>query len=295
VYGDAADVVAAEFSLIESIGDATLTVGVHFSLTYGKAHNGEWLDLLRWSQQAIDLADGDPAKGNFVIGSPLAIALLTRAAARYCLGLPGWRGDLHHAVAMARSTDPFSYATVVAYVYFPGIPYGVLAADDPALREIEDARRIAERSGDDMALAFAGVMLGTALVHRHADSERSNGQMLLAEVSDVLLRRGHNLSELRLIKVYMAREKARSGDHDEAISLMCAALNELIREGQLMSWGIPATGVLVETMLERGAKGDVADAAAAIDRLAAAPGIARAGHAGNLAATNARPAGPRSR
>jgi hypothetical protein len=71
----------------------------------------------------------------------------------------------------------------------------------------------------------------------------------------------------------MAREKARSGDHDEAISLMCAALDELIRE-QLMSWGIPAMGVLVETMLERGAKGDVADAAAAIDRLAAAPGIA---------------------
>ena len=90
----------------------------------------------------------------------------------------------------------------------------------------------------------------------------------------MLLRRGHNLSELRLIKVYMAREKARSGDHDEAIPLMCAALDELVREGQLMSWGIPATGVLVETMLERGAEGDVAEAAAATDRLAAAPGIA---------------------
>ena len=29
---------------------------------------------------------------------------------------------------MARSADPLSYATVVAYVYFPGIPFGVLAA-----------------------------------------------------------------------------------------------------------------------------------------------------------------------
>jgi hypothetical protein len=72
----------------------------------------------------------------------------------------------------------------------------------------------------------------------------------------------------------MAREKARSGDHDEAILLMCAALDELVREGQLMSSGIPATGVLVETILERGAEGDVAEAAAAIDRLADAPGIA---------------------
>ena len=34
---------------------------------------------------------------------------------------------------------------------------------------------------------------------------------------------------------------------------------------------IPATGVLVETLLDRGADGDVAEAQAAIDRLAAAP------------------------
>ena len=37
------------------------------------------------------------------------------------------------------------------------------------------------------------------------------------------------------------------------------------------SWGIPATGVLVETLLGRGAEGDVAEAEVAIERLAAAP------------------------
>ena len=172
---------------------------------------------------------------------------------------------------MARSTDPFSYATVVAYVYFPGIPLGVLAADDPALREIEDALRIAERSGDDMALAFARVTLGLALVHRHTDAERASGQKLLAEVSDVLERRRHNLRELRLINVYSARERARRGDRDEAIPLMRAAVEELVREGQLLSWGIPATGVLVETLLDRGSERDVAEAEAAIEHLAAAP------------------------
>jgi hypothetical protein len=36
-------------------------------------------------------------------------------------------------------------------------------------------------------------------------------------------------------------------------------------------WGVPATGVLVETLLDRGAQSDVAEAEAAIERLAAAP------------------------
>ena len=87
--------------------------------------------------------------------------------ARYCLGRPGWRDDLRHGLAMARSADPLSYATVVSYVYFAGIPYGVLRPDDSAVREIEDALQIAERSGDDLALAFARMTLGVALVHRH--------------------------------------------------------------------------------------------------------------------------------
>ena len=52
---------------------------------------------------------------------------------------------------------------------------------------------------------------------------------------------------------------------------MLAAVDQLFREGRLLSWGIPATGVLVETLLDRGAEGDVAEAEAAIERLAAAP------------------------
>ncbi len=35
-----------------------------------------------WSQGVIDLADGDPSKGNFLFGSPLALALTMRAVAR---------------------------------------------------------------------------------------------------------------------------------------------------------------------------------------------------------------------
>ena len=53
--------------------------------------------------------------------------------------------------------------------------------------------------------------------------------------------------------------------------MMRAAVDHLFREGQLVEWGIPATGVLVETLLDRGTDPDVAEAEAAIDRLATAP------------------------
>jgi hypothetical protein len=52
---------------------------------------------------------------------------------------------------------------------------------------------------------------------------------------------------------------------------MRAAVDPLFHEGQLLAHGVPATGVLVETLLDRGAEADVAEAQAAIERLAAAP------------------------
>ena len=121
-------------------------------------------------------------------------------------------------------------------------------------------------------MALARLTLGVALVHRQPAAERDRGQQLLAEVSEEFLRQGHNLADLPIVKVYLARERARRrGDRDDAIPLMRAAVDHLFREGQLLAWGIPATGVLVETLVERGADDDVAEAEAAIERLAAAP------------------------
>ena len=268
---EASQLASEAMELIESVGDATLTVGLSMPVIFAKCESAEWSDALRWSQRVIDLADGDPSKGNFIIGSPLALALTTRAGARYWLGRPGWRDDLRQGLAMARSADPMSYATVVAFVYFAGIPWGVLRSDDSTVREIEDALRIAERSGDDFAVSNARATLGVALVHRPTAAERDRGQKLLAETGDMLLRQGHNLAELPLIEVYAARERARRGDHDDAIPLIRAAVDHLFRDGRLPAWGVPATGVLVETLLERGAESDVAEAESAIERLAAAP------------------------
>src|SRR5258708_20290669 len=143
---------------------------------------------------------------------------------------------------MARSADPLSYARVVTYAYLVGIPAGVLRADDRVVREIEDALRMAERSGDDHAVWNAQITLGLALLHRPTDAECARGQKLLAEVSDV----GHFLGDLLLIvQVYLARERARCGDRDEAIPIMRAAVDHLLRAGI----GMAAPFALEETLV----------------------------------------------
>ena len=267
----ASQLASEAWALIESVGDPTLTVGLSFAPIYAKMESAEWCDVLRWSQRVIDLADGDSSKGNFIIGSPLAVAFTNRAMSRYCLGRPGWRDDQRHGLAMARSADPMSYALVVTYAYILGIPGGVLRPDDAMVRESEDALQNAERSGDDHAVTLARMTLGLALVHRPTAFEHDRGHELLAEVSEAFLRPGHYLCELPIINLHLARERARRGDRDEAIPLMRVAVDHLFREGRLVAWGVPATGVLVETLLDRGADADVSEAEAAIERLAVAP------------------------
>ena len=259
-------------TLLESIGDSTLTVGLSFGSIYVKMECAEWNDVLRWSQRVIDLADGDPLKGNLLGGSPLAAAITTRGMASYCLGRAGWREDLRQGLAMARSADPLAFARAVIYAYGFGIPMGVLRPDDHAMREIEDALQIGERSSDNTALTYARIPLGLALVHRPTAAERDRGHELLAEVSELFLRgEAYNLSEEPIVNVFWNRERARRGHRDDAIPRIRAATDRMALDGQLLSWGIPATGVLVETLLARATDGDVAEAETATERLAAAP------------------------
>ena len=95
IYGRVQRGVAGGFG-VDGIGrvDPSLTVLVTIALANTKFATGEMAEVLRWSQIIIDLAHGDPAKGNVVYGSPLAIALATRGTARYSLGDRGWRDDL---------------------------------------------------------------------------------------------------------------------------------------------------------------------------------------------------------
>ena len=273
VYGrvrEASQVGSELMALVESIGDPTLTLGLATTLATSKFGTGEMAEALRWSQIIIDLAQGDPAKGNVVIGSPLAVALATRGTARYALGDRGWRDDLDRAAVIARGTDPWSRALVDQFIYGAGAEFGVLLADDVALRELDEALSIAERSGDDLALGSMWLTLGIALMHRDSQAEHERGLALLAQVRDMCLNGRYYLSEHRAVDVYTARERAARGDRDEALPLMRAAVKEMFDAGQFAHCD-PATAALVETLLDRGADGDVAEAEAAIERLAAAP------------------------
>jgi class 3 adenylate cyclase len=72
---EASQLASEAWALIESIGDPTLTVGLSFPVILAKCLSAEWSDALRWSQRVIDLADGDPSKGNLIFGSPLGSPL----------------------------------------------------------------------------------------------------------------------------------------------------------------------------------------------------------------------------
>jgi class 3 adenylate cyclase/tetratricopeptide (TPR) repeat protein len=259
-------------ALVESIGDASLTAGVSFIVNLIKFEAGEWSEVLRWSQKVIDVTNGDASLGNFITGSPLALALASRGLARCALGASGWREDFDEAVTTPRTGDPLSQASVIDLKYSWPITCGALLADDTALRETSEALRIAEGSGDDMALAVALEAVGFVLVHHDSLADRERGAAVLTQVRDRCLNNRFSLSELPLVEVYIAREMARRGDRDGAIALMRAATDTLVRAGQLLSFGIPASCVLVETLLDRGEEDDVAVAGAAVDRLAYAPG-----------------------
>ena len=252
-------------ALLESIGDPTLIMGLAFVGFNTWCDAGEVGEVLRLSQTVIDLADGDPAKGaGFGFGSPLAIALAWRSTARWWLGRSGWRQDLHDAVAMARNSDPATFAVVVAWTYNLALDYGVLRADDAAVRASEEAVRAAGFT-HDLALSLAEYTLGIALLYRDAATDRDRGLDLMVQFREFMRERAPFL--VPVAELWVARERARRGDRNAAIVVMRQAVDELHQAGRL-GYGVWGTGVLVETLFDRGTEGDLAEAQAAIDRLA---------------------------
>jgi class 3 adenylate cyclase len=258
-----------QMALLESIGDPTLTMGLAFGAFTNWSDVGEFGEILRWSQTVIDLAGGDPTKGaGFGVGSPLAIGLAWRGTARWWLGRPGWRQDLHDAVAMARNSNPATFAAVVAWTYGVTIACGVLRADDSAVRVSEEAVQAAEGSSNWVALGLAEYTLGVALLSRDAVADRHRGLELMVHFREVVRERAPFLVPVG--ELWVARERARRGDRDAAIAVMRQAVDELHHEGRPF-FGVWGTGVLVEALLERGAEGDLAEAQQAIDWLANIP------------------------
>jgi adenylate cyclase len=260
---------ASEYvGLLNSIGEPALIVGLLYPAIYAKYEACEMTAVLQLAQRVIDLADGDPTKGNVLTGSPLAFAMSMRASARCALGQPNWKDDYDQAIRFAH-VDPTTYVSTVMFKYVLSIPLGALLADAAALEDTADALQIAERCGEDFALHIAQLARGIALVSSES-ADRSSGFDLLAEARSAALGERFMLTAVPIIDLHIAAEKARTEDLDGAIELSRQAIAKQFESGAALYLGA-ATTVLVESLLARGRSTDLDDAQRALDTLAAVP------------------------
>ncbi|OBH71235.1 cyclase [Mycobacterium mantenii] len=257
--------------LLEAIGDPTLTVALSYSAMLAKHEAAEMADVFRFAQRVIELAEDDPAKGKLIFESPLTLALTMRGSARWCLGIAGWKDDFDQAITTARAllTDPGSLGGVMWYTYAPAILHGVLLSDATALRDTEEFLSIAAQSGDDLALDLAQSVHGLALTYQSGPA-RERAFELLAKVRERIVDNRFALTNLPIIDVHIAREKARTGDIAGSIESARAIVDELLNSGGCI-WTALAITVLVEALLQRGGEGDLDEAARAMDQLVAVP------------------------
>jgi class 3 adenylate cyclase len=263
---EAAQLSTEQMALLESINDPNPAMGlapVAFCNWLGVLQFDE---ILRWSQTIVDLADGDPVMGaGYGLGSPLAIALAWRGSARWWHGRAGWRRDLHDAVAMAGRSNAETLSGAIAWSYGFAMQYGVLRAGDAVMRASEHAVQTAQGVSSDRAMGLAAYTLAVGLLNQADATHRRRGLDWMMQARDVWVRK-RALFLIPVTDIWAAREAARQGNLDAAIPAIRQAVDEL-RDGYLfyVVWG---TGVLVETLLERGTQGDGAEAQVAIDWLA---------------------------
>jgi adenylate cyclase len=156
---------------------------------------------------------------------------------------------------------------VQLYKYQAGVQNGaaLISAQDTA--HTAAALEIAQRSGNNVALAYALLNRSMALLHN--DSVTA-GLQCLAEARQMFEDQRLTMSLRRMLNVEVARERARSGDLDGAISLATSVLDKQFDCGEMIFRG-PTTTVLTEALLSRGSAGDIEEAERTVDRLAAVP------------------------
>jgi adenylate cyclase len=261
---------ASEFAtLVESIGDPAMTVGLFYAAGQAKWEAGEAGEGLRLAQRVIDLADGDATMGDFVIGSPLAWAITLKGAAAMFLGRPGWRDDLEEGIALARSVDAAAWPFVQLYKYAAAVVNGAVLPGADDLAETEESLEIAQRSGNDTALAYATLNRAITLIHKDSE-DASAGLECLATAREMVVHQQLTVALRRLSDIEVARHRARSGNLGGATDLATTVLGEQFDTGEMLFRG-PATTTLVEALLTRGSSADIARAQRAIHALAAVP------------------------
>jgi len=246
-----------------------LTIGAASAAASVLQEAGRSADTLRWSQMVIDRTSGDTVERDATRSPLTALALLFRGNSRWWLGIDGWRHDLDEAVAMAPNTDIITHPSVVTWKYH-AVPHGVLCADDAAVRELENALKIAEASGEDSSVGNVKATLGRVLADRDSDAERRRGLEMLADVRTMCVRQTYFLIHLPVLDLYALRDTEASDDFDHAVASMRQAVDDLIRDGQFVQ-GVWGSAVLVEKVLKRGTADDLALADNTIDNLANLP------------------------
>jgi adenylate cyclase len=254
--------------LLESIGNPVLIAGLLNTASFGMFDAGEIAQALQLFQRAIDAADGDTTLGNFFFESPLAWAITLRGLARCSLGEPGWRDDLQAGLAMAREVQGMTQAAVTTYGYAVTFMNGALVPDTTTLGHTADALRVAERSGDDVSLAWSRVAHGIMLVRLHGEDQVA-GLDLLAKGRQQASAHA-DLLTVTMADVQTAECKAHTGDFGAAAEIARPTVEHVFDCGEVLFRG-PATRVLAESLLRRGTEQDLQEAQTAIDRLAACP------------------------
>jgi adenylate cyclase len=259
---------ADEFvALMESTGDPALVVGLLPAAIQATSHAGEASHTQRLTARLIDLADGDAAMGNLIIGSPLTLGLMFRGVSKVFQGLPGSAADFDAALAAGRPIDTTCFATAVLFKTCC-TTLGAFVSDDAAMSEAVDVLAQAE-SGDNFALACGLTARGALLVHR-GGSDADVGCELLLRVREMSLAHLWSLVGVRIAGIYLATRKLKTGDLDGSVDIIDDVIDSALRAGD-MFWLGHATAILVEALVERGTRSDLRAAQSAVDRLEAVP------------------------
>lgn len=262
---EAAQLGVEHAELLESIGDPAMTVGLLFGSIAANWESGQATVAARLAQRVIDLAAGDPAMGNIVVGSPLALALSMRGMANSCLGLTGWKHDLGAAVEMARDADYFCHVLTTMFSVLP-MGYGALLPDSMSAQQTAELVGLAMRSGDDFTLANARMAHGALLVLQDG-ADRERGFELLGAVREAALQQRFTLAGMWFHDILKAQHLGRSGNLNAAINLVRTTTNDLIDAGCIL-WSGTAISTLVELLLQRAGPDDLNEAEASIAVLA---------------------------
>ncbi|MFN8033556.1 MAG: adenylate/guanylate cyclase domain-containing protein [Mycobacterium sp.] len=252
---------------LEVVGEPRLSAALLCAPPTALLQVGDATAVKRLSSRIIDLTGGDPQFGDVLMESPFAVAAVLSATARMALGEPGWRTEFDEAHDLARRYLPVGWPMAMVWKYGYGVVAGALQPDENALTETAEMYEQADHRADGSALEAARFLYGFIL-NRAGGPDRRRGLDILAAASDSTW--SHYLTWFRQIAdIELAREAARAGELDPAITTLTAVLErDVVGESVLRSATVEA---LVEALLQRGAAADVDAAQAAIEGLAAMP------------------------